>query len=491
VSTRSRPATGATAATLGIALALCLAFSAGPGAASGEAAVRALNTGISNVYSNESAAFQEVKATGGTLVLSPLRWNVIAPSTEPASWNPEDPADSHYEWRFFDDWARRAVAAGLTPIFQVRGAPRWAQRCNPSGEAVCNPDPAALAAFTRAAVRRYSGSFGGLPRVRYWQGLNEPNLSLFFEPQYEGDTLVSPGLYRILINTFYTAVKSVEPSNLVLAAGLGPIAVPGFTVGPMTFARQLLCMTGGNKNPHPAPGDCEGGVDFDIFDIHPYTTGGPTHEGGPNDVEMGDLAKLQTLLKAADKAGRIHSATPRTPLWVTEFAWDSKPPDPGGLPMKIEKQWVPEALYQAWLAGVENFTWYSLSDFPPEPGVPFSESLQSGLYFWAPTVAGQQPKPFMYAFRFPFVAIRDSGRLKYWGRTPDGKRGRVVIQARQGSKWRKLLTVHANSVGIFVGKVKTAYGRDKKGAVRALVAGNRSVPFPMRRVPDFEQNPFG
>ena len=205
------------------ALILALAVSAALGCATASAAaVRPLNTGISNVYSNEEVAFAHVRDTGSTLSLSPLRWRVIAPSKLPASWNPEDPADPHYNWEFIDKWVKGAVNAGLTPVLQVRSTPAWAERCarNPELESTCNPDPAALAAFAKAATRRFSGSFGDLPRVRYWEGLNEPNLSLYFEPQYEGDTPVSPDLYRPLLNTFYAAVKSVDPSNLVARAGV-------------------------------------------------------------------------------------------------------------------------------------------------------------------------------------------------------------------------------------------------------------------------------
>ncbi len=485
-----------TAALACLLAALCACSLLGAAGAQA-AASRPLLTGISNVYSNEAAAFEHVRATGSTTVLSALRWNAIAPAQQPASWNPEDPADPHYDWRFFDEWVTRAVQAGLTPIFDVRGAPAWAERCKAtSGDAVCNPDPAVLAAFTRAAVRRYSGRFdsgrfGVLPHVVYWQGLNEPNLSLFFEPQYEGDAVVSPDLYRTLLNTFYAAVKSVEPSNIVIAAGLGPNAVPKYTIGPMTFARRLLCMTGSNEKPRPTKTGCEGGVNFDIFDIHPYTTGGPTHQGRGNDVQMGDLWKLQTLLAAADKAGRINSVFKRTPLWITEMGWDSNPPDPGGLPMKIEKQWIAETLYESWRWGVSNFMWYSLDDFPPEPKLPFSETLQTGLYFYAPKAAEEQPKEVMPAFRFPFLAIRQGKGLKIWGRTPTSQGGRVKIQALRGGGWKKLAVARADKFGVFRSFVKTGYGEGKKGSVRAVFGGEPSVGFPMRRVGDFLHAPFG
>ena len=456
-----------------------------------EASARALHTGVSYVYDNDVAAFENAKRTGAQLVQTPLRWASVAPDAQPASWNPEDPADPHYDWEFTDLWVARAVAAGLKPVLQIRGAPIWAQRCH-SGEsdAPCNPDPNALAAFATAAARRYSGSFLNLPRVVYWQGLNEPNLSLFFNPQYDGNKPVSPDLYRALINRFYAAIKAVDPTDVVIAAGLGPIAVPKYTIGPLRFARLLLCMKGHN-DPKPTAGNCEGGVHFDVFDIHPYTTGGPTHEGGINDVELGDLKKLTTLLAAADRAGRIKGMYSHTPLWIMELSWDSNPPDPGGLPMKIEDRWVAEALYRSWSVGVEYFFWYSLRDSEPEPNLPFSQTDQSGLYFRGPTVAQDQPKEFASAYRFPFVAYPRTKGLYFWGRTPTSSRGRVVVQILRGGRWRKAAVVRANAAGIFSGLARQRYGRNRRGAARAVYAGRPSLPFSMKPVPDFVQPPFG
>ena len=302
------------------------------------AQARPLVTGISGIGEYQADVFGEVRSSGAGMVRLPLYWDEVAPQQQPASWQPENPADPHYDWHYIDLGVTEAVQAGLTPMLLVDGAPPWAQRCkspaNIQASEMCDPDPAALEAFAKAAAARYSGHFAGLPRVQYWQGLNEPNLTLFFFPQFNtAGKPLSPDLYRHLINSFYAGIKSVDPSNLVIAAGLGPIAVPKWTIGPMRFTRLLLCMQG-VKNPQPTKGNCEGGVHFDIFDIHPYTSGGPSHEGGVNDVELGDLGKLPTLLKAADRAGRIKGSGGHTELWITEFSWDSQPPDPGGLPMK-------------------------------------------------------------------------------------------------------------------------------------------------------------
>ena len=328
----------------------------------------------------------------------------------------------------------------------------------------------------------------GVPRVTYWEIFNEPNLSLFFFPQFNTDgQALSANLYRPLLNASYAGLKSVSPKNMVLLGGLGPIAVPKYTIGPMQFARELLCMTGG-KHPHKSKGNCEGGVHFDIFSMHPYTTGAPTHKGASNDVELGDLGKLQNLIKAADKAGRIKNTSKHTPLWITEFSYDTKPPDPGGLPMKIEVRWVSEALYVAWKAGVSHFFWYSLHDAAHKPGESYAEATESGLYF-GPHVG--KPKPILTAFRFPLVAYPRKGGLEFWGRTPNGRPGSVSVQVQEGTKWRTVAKVRAPKGGVFKGTWRSSYGSDEKGAARAVFAGNMSAAFSMRPVPDFKHAPFG
>jgi hypothetical protein len=460
-------------------------------AGTARAALPPLETGVSYVYESDPLEFEHVKAAGAKLVQTPVRWANVAPRSLPAAWNPEDPADPHYDWDETDRWVRQATAAGLTLLLQVRGAPLWAQRCPSTTDAPCDAEPEALRAFAKAAVTRYSGKFGGLPRVRYWQALNEPNLSQFFLPQFVGGKAASPALYRRLLNNFYAGAKAADPSVLVLAAGLGPFTVPGATVGPMDFTRRLLCMEG-RRDPHRTRSGCEGGVHFDIFDVHPYTAGGPTHQGyQPDDVQLGDIPELQALLAAADRDGRIKGTFRRTPLWVTEFSWDSNPPDPGGLPMKTLTQWTAEAVYRTWKAGVRRFFWFSLVDPEKEADEGWPWTVQSGLYFGAKDIAAQQPKEVLYAFRFPFVSFPGPDGLYYWGRNGSSRGGRVRLEAFKGGAWRVIKTVRADAHGLFEGTVPSRYGRNKKGALRARYFGETSLPFPMRRVGDFSHQPFG
>jgi hypothetical protein len=488
---------GAVARTLATALLLAAAALA-IGATASKAAARSpaprpLYTGVTNIGSSQPLAYERTRAAGARFVRIPLDWTNAAPKTPPANWRPDDPSDPNYDWEDGDTNVTHAVQAGLIPVLQIDNAPPWVERCRAPSylpSAICDPDPGALAAFGAAAARHYSGNVPGVPRVQYWQPLNEPNLSLFFFPQFDtSGNVLSASLYRNLINAFYASVKTVDPSNLVLLGGLGPNAVPTWTIGPLQFARELLCMRG-RKRPRPAPGDCGGGVSFDIFAIQPYSTGGPTHLGGVNDVQIGGLARLTTLIKAADKAKRIRGSFPHTPLWVTEFSWDTSPPDPGGLPMAIASRWTAEALHHAWQVGISNFFWYSLHDDAPSSRA-FSASLESGLYFRGPTLEVDQPKEVLQAFHFPFVAYPSGRRFYYWGRTPTSGPGKVRIEVWTGRSWRKLALRKAAVNGIFEGYVRSTYGKRKKGMARATYYGAASLPFSMKPVPDFKHEPFG
>ena len=91
---------------------------------------------------------------------------------------------------------RGAAAVGLAPILTVEGAPEWAQACS-LGPGSCRPRPKDVADFVTAAARRYGGSYKGLPRVRYWQIWNEPNLRAYLTPVADAKgNLLSPGIYR-------------------------------------------------------------------------------------------------------------------------------------------------------------------------------------------------------------------------------------------------------------------------------------------------------
>jgi hypothetical protein len=384
------------------------------------------------------------------------------------------------------------------PMVDFYIAPNWAQRSSEGPFGTRNPDPAEVGAFAHAIATRYSGKVLGLPRVRLWQLWNEPNIYRFLMPQFDspfadpvpsGARALSPALYRDMLNAFAAAVHGVSKQNVVITGGMTPFgrAFPSSpAVAPLQFMRQLLCLTPQNR---PAP-NCNARASFDVWAHHPYTDGGPNHHAmAPGNVSLGDLPQMRRVLAAAIRTGHIRSRQ-RIRFWVTEFSWDTRPPDPHGVPVRTHARWVAEALYRMWKNGVSLVAWYTIRDEARE-GKPDPEVYQSGLYFrCASGFACDRPKPVFTAFRFPFVALPSAGRTVVWGRTPFGRRARVGLELRRGGGWRHVLTVRTDAHGIFARRLT----RPRRGAMRAVVMGRhgaRSLGFRIGRTRDMPVNPFG
>jgi hypothetical protein len=465
-------------------VAACVAYAAdiSTGASGPRPLVTAINvTGAEGTGRSAAIAFDRIRASGARVVRMPVAWRSIAPKTPPANFNPSDPADRSYNWKALDAWVTLAARRHLQPMLIFWDAPYWA-RVDPTNVkyAIGAPRLADFAAFATAAAKRYSGSFQGLPRVRYWIAWNEPNAIFYWAPQFAGEKAVAPAAYRALVNKLADVVHGVKADNLVVAGALTPFTrdVPQ-TMGPLRFMREVLCLSD-DRVPKPT---CRKQVHFDVWSHHPYTSGGPSHHAvSRDDVSLGDLPEMKRLLDAGRRFHHILSSRP-VEFWVTEFSWDSNPPDKYGVPIRLHARWTAEALYRMWKAGVTLVTWLELRDNP------LTTDIQSGLYYRGSSVARDRPKRSLSAFRFPFVAFASSSGISYWGRTPLSHAGRVRIEfSRKGDRWRKVRFARANAAGIFLGRVNSSA---RRGFVRAVVGGSKSVPFSLTVPADRAFTPFG
>jgi hypothetical protein len=436
----------------------------------------------SSATSDEMVA--DIVVAGGKYVRIPVSWRNIAP-TEPTG-DPTHPGSYGAMFVGLDRAVRRLRTAGLEPILSVYVAPEWAMAPSSSDERPewgRRPIPLKYAQFMRAVAQRYNGTFepsGGaeLPRVRYYQVWNEVNLPRFYLPQYRRGRLVSPHNYRRLVNLTAPRVLAVNPGARILAGGLAPLGRPTNNgPGPLLFTREAL----------------ERRIAFHAWTTHPYTTGGPTHSAfRPNDVALGDLPQMRAVLnKYARRFG-----TPRKQFWVTEFSWDSKAPDPKGVPMRIHSRWVAEAIYQMWRSGVSVLTWFKVHDAPcawpddqsngrrcddRDAATPY-DFWQSGLYACGhpSRCLTYVPKPSLTAFRFPFVAYKQRGRprITLWGRTPEGDRGTVRIERYRNGGWRFVRNVRAGSTGIFQATLRKSW---RAGKLHAEFGDEASLAFSLTR----------
>jgi Cellulase (glycosyl hydrolase family 5) len=427
-----------------------------------------------------------IRGSGVRLVRLVVSWRITAPDKPPPGFDPTNPEDHSYRWSELDRLIGAAVAHGLQPIVDISDPPSWAQ--SPPGSGPQHPDPAQLASFAHAAATRYDGSHHGLPWVRYWEVWNEPNVSFFLQPQIEAGQVVSVDTYRTMVNDFAAAVHGARQNDTVIGGELFPNGVnrQGTTaIAPLDFTRRLFCLSAA---PRPRL-VCRTKVDVDAWSIHPYSSGGPsTRPASPDNIWIFNLRSFTSLVRAAQRLGTLVSAHP-VQSWITEFSWDSNPPDPRGVPAKLEQRWVAEALYRSWLAGISVFTWFTYRDQPLGLS-PF----QSGLEFACSSgVYCDTPKPAASTFRFPFVAFPGRGHRAFvWGRTPEGRAGRIRVQWRDRGRWRALLTTRTDGHGIFMNRVRLPRKAPDSAVLRALELGVGPSPaFSLHHPRDILVTPFG
>ncbi len=415
---------------------------------------------------------------GGTILRVDVSWSSVAPGVPPAGFAASDPASPGYRWADLDAAVRAAARRGMRVLLTVFRAPAWAEAPGRPGDVSAGawrPRPGAFGDFAQALARRYDGSFpdpllpgAALPRVSLFEAWNEPNLDTYLAPQWEGRRSSGPRLYRALLDRFYAGVRRAQPRATVIAGALAPFgdSPGGHRTPPVQFLRGLLCLRG----PRLRPARCPRPARFDVLSDHPIAVGAPDEPAAsPLDVTTPDIWRLTRVLRAAERHRLVRPAGRRRPLWVTEFWYDSDPPDPRGVPLHRQARWYEQDLYEFWRQGARAAVALQLRDAPPGRGYRFTS--QSGAYF-----LDGAAKPSRTAFRFPLVARRlDRRGVLVWGIAP--RAGRVRIELRQGGRWHTLAAPRTRGrPRPFVARLRLA-GR---AVLRARIGGETSLAWRQR-----------
>lgn len=481
--TPARRRTLQAALLLGLFLLIALpsAASATNGLTTGFSGDNLLTAGSS---SRRAVWLQRAVHEGAGFIRVGIDWSQVAPAQRPTGFDPANPASRGYRWGPADAVIRQISARGLRVLVQISDAPRWAEGASMPSNAEAGtwkPNAVQFADFAEAAARRYSGTFPDplhrgqfLPRVVYWQAWNEENLAFYLSPQWvrqDGHWVAaSPNIYRNMLNGFYTAVKSVNPSNVVVMGGTAPFGdPPGYSrMRPVTFDQDLFCIGSTLKLT-----SCPGPVYLDAVDHHPYNYGPPTTKAYyADDAAVPDVWKITRLLDAGVRAGTVLPDNPKQ-VWVTEIAWDSDPPGKGVGSVSLAKQarYLEQGLYLLWHQGVTTIMWLQIRDSAPrhhqDDAFPWS-----GLYF----LSGKA-KPAATAFRFPFVTNRlNAGTVQAWGRAPVA--GTLTISRREKhGGWQPLEHLQVAVQQVFL----TTLHLDGGATLRAQVDGQASLSWYQRR----------
>jgi hypothetical protein len=471
-----------------LAAGVLLAALALPASAS---ATRPLTTGFSDADEYQLASpsdrnlwLNRTVDAGAGIVRLAIEWPAIASGpTKPA--DPTNPDSTSYDFSSVDPAVTDAEAHGLKVLLSINHAPTWAEGPNRPASAqtgTWQPSPSDLADFAQAVASRYSGSHAGLPAVQAIEVWDEPNSGDWLTPQFTGKSFTGADHYREMLNAAYASIKSVNPRVQVVVGGTdpygdppgGPYPASGARSRPVQFWQHVLCVkpvkAKKKKGKKPAPvkyartAGCSGPVNFDVFAHHPIdNTGGGPLKSGPSryDASTPDLGRVVSVLRGAEKVGTV--ARTKHPVWVTEFWWDSKPPNPVGAKLATQARWIEQSMYLFWKAGASVAINFQIDDALDRPNV--HAGFQSGIYF-----NDGRPKPSLTAFRFPFVTDRiNTKTLLAWGKAPES--GKLLIQRGQGSRWITVKKLQVSKGSVFTSKLPLR----GKQRLRASVGSSKSL----------------
>ena len=326
-------------------------------------------------------------------------WRKVAPKPnhkhKPA-FNQQNPA--RYHWGAYDQLVDAAIALHWKILLTVSGpVPRWA---TPHGEDMySNPNTGDFRQFMTAVGRHYGKS------VKLYSIWNEPNQRGFLRPQYNGNKLVSPLIYRGLFLAGYAGLKASGNFGgmTVLMGETSPVGVVSQRVpAPLAFLRGVLCL---NSNYRPV-GHC-GRLPADGYAQHPYENAhGPFADPPKDDVTVGTIGRLITALDRAAAAGAVRRGMP---VYVTEFGVQTKPNPFVGVTFAQQAEFDAIAEHFIWNnPRVVSFSQYLLRDDHPVRGRVVGS--QSGLETYRGVA-----KPDLGGFRLPLTVTRTRSGVAFWG----------------------------------------------------------------------------
>jgi hypothetical protein len=307
------------------------------------------------------------------------------------NWYRAEPSEGSYRWNRSDRILRALRARGLKPVVTLWGTPAWA-----NGGGAPNIAPLRGEDFERFAydaAQRY-------PFVSHWVMWNEPNKPTWLKPA-SATTYVS----RIL-NPGYRGVKAANRRARVAGGVTGPRAGKG-GVSPVDFIRAMD----------------RAGARLDAYAHHPYPVfpGDTPYEGGCGQCKVLTMASLERLVLF------VGQAFPHARIWLTEYAYQTNPPDVFGVSRDEQARFIAEAARRVHQAPKVDMLIHYLYRDEPELA-----RWQSGLE----TVKGEA-KPALAATMLPLAQVERRGtRTIVWGQVrPGNGRQRYVLQRLTGGSW--------------------------------------------------------
>jgi len=227
----------------------------------------------------------------------------------PLQWNLVQPTKNGFRWADSDTLIGGLAFNGIRAAPFVWGSPKWAGTGGTQRPPVTTAQRTAWQTFLKAAVARYGpgGTYwstgykqqfgsGATPLpITSWQIWNEPNLKF----SYPGTTYKQKAQkYGQLVQISHTAIRSKDPKAQIVLAGVATQKDPDA----FNFLTSLYAVPNIKNS-------------FEGAAVHPYAS---------------TDAKIKTAIQRFRNVMVSHGDK-ATPLWITEFAWGSGPPDSVGI----------------------------------------------------------------------------------------------------------------------------------------------------------------
>jgi hypothetical protein len=425
------------------------------------------------------ATAAEFQSLGADVVKLQLYWDDVAPAgrKKPAGFDASDP--SSYHWNTYPGAVNAVIAAGMRPYLSIGGrAPRWASgsRGRPG---TFRPSAKQFRLFAQAAGRQFPG-------VHIWSLWNEPNLYSWLSPQRANGVPQAPSIYRKLYLAGHAGLAdSGHGADKILLGELMPRGGRSKKkIRPLAFLREMACLDSHYRKYRGRAARRRGcgkvrRIPTSGLAYHPYTL-----PSGPRGGELRDdasVGQLDRIVRTLDALGRRGKLPRRVPLWLSEFGFQTQPPDPVfGVSLRRAAAFMD---LSEWIAfrnrRVASYAQYTLVDEAPRSeGRLFARwgTWQSGLHFH-----DGRPKPRVYAaFRLPFLVRSlgaDAVELFGGGRGGPGQVARIAAKAPGKRRYRSITSVPVNGAGYFrqIVRLKGAY----RQTFRVKLAGMSRVKRPV------------
>jgi hypothetical protein len=355
----------------------------------------------------------KLDAIGVQIVRYNLRWDHVA-AKKPKS--PASPADRAYDWTESDAILRALKARGIAALVTIYGTPRWAN--GGRGPNWAPKKASSIASFARAAAKRYAS-------VQRWAIWNEPNQKRWLRP-------TSAAVYTMrLLNPAYAGIHAANRRALVA----GGVTAPRGNAGGVSPVDWIHAMK-------------RAGARLDAYAHNPYPLSPHTETpwaggcAGCHTITMATLPKLLRTVEDAFGPKRI---------WLTEYGYQTKPPDPFGVSPGRQAAYIGQAALRAYEEPrVDMLIQYLYRDEPT------LDRFQSGLLY-----RNSRPKPSLLAFELPFAEKSRSGSsVVVWGQLRAGPGAQPYrIEAETDGGWRTIGgTALTGAAGFFARAVRAAPG---------------------------------